>query len=169
MKKKLIMALAAVAMTAGFAAKADNCCNQRRHCNDNDRHCTQPCDVNANRCDSAACCPGACPFDDLGLTDAQKQQLKDLRTRQAEARKSATRNAKQLRKDARSDSRRAELAEIKKILTPEQYVKFLEGNFVDRKQEPQPRRADARRMAPRKDARPAKRAEAVKATEATKK
>lgn len=120
--KKLIVALAAVAMTGGFAAKADVC---RQEC-ENNNNCA------AADCSAAKCaqpeCKGACPFDNLNLTDAQKEQFKALRAKKAEARKAQ----KDAKKQAKSDCRRAELAEIKAILTPEQYVQFLENNYVQR-------------------------------------
>lgn len=120
--KKLIVALAAVAMTGGFAAKADVC---RQECENNNK-C-----VNAE-CPAAKCVQperkGACPFDNLNLTDAQKEQFKALRAKKAEACKAQ----KAAKKQAKSECRRAELAEIKAILTPEQYVQFLENSYVQR-------------------------------------
>lgn len=127
--KKIIVALAAVAISAGFAAKADTTCAgpnnypQKTDCPQQacaQQACPQqPCDAKP--------CEKACPFDGLNLTDAQKQQFKELREKAAQARK----DAKQQRKQAKSDCKRNRLAEIKKILTPEQYVQFLENHFVN--------------------------------------
>lgn len=122
--KKLIVALAAVAMTAGFAAKADECnqpCNGARQC---DTPCADaPCPNTA--CDHQ----GAkfCPFDNLNLTDAQKQQFKELRDKAVKAKA----DSKAARKNAKKECKRQRLEEIKKILTPEQYVMFLENHFVN--------------------------------------
>lgn len=104
--KKLIVALAAVAMTGGFAAKADVC---RQECENNNK-CV------AADCSAAKCAQperkGACPFDNLNLTDAQKEQFKALRAKKAEACKAQ----KEAKKQAKSECRRTELAEIKAIL-----------------------------------------------------
>lgn len=130
--KKLFVALAAIAMSATFAAKADDCnnkqCNQPQTCN-------QPCDTACARpCDS----PRFCPFDGLNLTEAQKQKFKELRAQKQQAKqakKEAKRDAKAERKaDRKADrkeAKKAQLAEIKSILTPEQYLLFLENNFVN--------------------------------------
>lgn len=77
--KKLMMTLAAVAITAGFAAKADNIttaiCPNAANCPDK-TNCEAPC-PDREKCDG----PRVCPFDGLNLSDAQKQQLKDLRAK----------------------------------------------------------------------------------------
>ncbi|MDE7388130.1 MAG: hypothetical protein K2M97_02625 [Muribaculaceae bacterium] len=79
-----------------------------------------------------------CPFEGLNLSDAQKEQLKQLQeSRRAEfaKQKNAKKEAKKAAKDQkvadRKQVRRDHLAKIKAILTPEQYVTFLENNFVD--------------------------------------
>lgn len=143
--KKFIVALAAVAMTAGFVAKADD--NNNRPCQ-GARQCDVPCE---NRPCAAADCKAVCPFDNLNLTDAQKEQLKALRAKKIEARKAQ----KQDKKAAKAECRRAELAEIKAILTPEQYVQFLENNYVDksfnRAMRHHAMRPDGARRGPRQD------------------
>ena len=87
------------------------------------------------------------PFEGLNLTDQQKSQLKDLkpgitkekreemkaqdkaRKEQAKAQAAEQRKA---RAEARKQSRHDYLAKVKAILTPEQYVQFLENNFVNK-------------------------------------
>ena len=77
-------------------------------------------------------------FEGLGLTDAQKTQLVELN-------KARAAEFKALRKDcrdrknrcdstARVDRRAAQakyLAELKKVLTPEQYTQFLENAYLN--------------------------------------
>lgn len=121
--KKFIVALAAVAMTFGFTAMAD-VCNQQCEPNGN---CARPCDSKNKKS-----CTAPCVFDDLNLTDAQKQQLKQLKDSQLQACKEARQANKQARKDARTNCRRDELAKIKSILTADQYVKFLENSYVQK-------------------------------------
>lgn len=133
--KNFFVVLAALAISAGFAAKADDQCTGPQNC-PNQTDCPQkacpqqPCDMKA--------CEKACPFEGLNLTDAQKEQLKELREKAAKARKQAMQQAKQAKSkaqqaksQAKSEDKRNRLAEIKKILTPEQYIQFLENHFVN--------------------------------------
>lgn len=153
--KKIIVALAAIAMTAGFAANADVCNNKPcdKQCN---KPCNQPCDT---ACTNPCAQAQFCPFDGLNLTDAQKQQFKDLRAKRQQAKK----DAKADRKADRKAAKKAQLDEIKSILTPEQYTLFLENHFVNgngskvaaRAGKPNPRDARAHKGAPRGE-RPAK-------------
>ncbi len=87
-------------------------------------------------------------FEGITLTDAQKSKLEALRSQEMNARKEArgaqdkgreqkqklTDEQKKQMKDAkitkRDDARKAHLAGIKAILTPEQYVVFLENSYV---------------------------------------
>lgn len=152
--KKFIVAMAAMAMTAGFAVKADVC---EQPCKDK-KQCDVPC---ANRpCNAAPDCEAACPFDNLNLTDAQKEQFKALRAKKVEACKAR----KQDKKAARAECRRAALAEIKAILTPEQYVQFLENNFVDKSRNRAVRHHAMRPDGPRREC---LRQESVKASKLT--
>lgn len=120
--KKIIVALAAVAMTAGFVAKSDVCNTQ---CNK-----PQPCDSAF----TAPCPPKFCPFEGLNLTDTQKQQLKELSEKQKQARTEAKKEKAERKAEKKADRKalkRARLDEIKNILTPEQYVTFLENNYLN--------------------------------------
>lgn len=87
-------------------------------------------------------------FEGITLTDAQKSKLEALRSKEMNARKEArgdknngrdqkqklTDEQKKQMKDERfskrNDARKAHLAGIKEILTPEQYVVFLENTYV---------------------------------------
>lgn len=124
--KKFIVALAAMAMTAGFSMSAQDC----------KKECKQDCkatECTAEKCDAKKqCAPRACMFDGLNLTDAQKSQLQEIGKKQCEARKAKAEDKKQ-RKEARKQQRKDFLAEVKAVLTPEQYVQFLENNFMSGK------------------------------------
>lgn len=115
--KKLIVALAVAAMTAGAGIQAQVCANAQ-NC-PRAQQCPQQCD--------SACmtpCPRQqCAFDNLNLTDAQKQKLKALCEKQQQNKKAA--------KADRKAAKKARLEEIKGILTPEQYVMFLENHFIN--------------------------------------
>ncbi len=91
-----------------------------------DQNCGQPCNV---PCDTTVCNFGArpgkpCfnPFEGLTLTDQQKTQLAELR-KEHKARGESKQQAK-------VDYRKDRLAKIKSILTPEQYVQFLENSYL---------------------------------------
>lgn len=86
-------------------------------------------------------CNGFSCFNGLNLTDIQKQQLQALCKNYGEKRQALRGDAKQnkqrndsLKKDLRNkaqDLKRQQLADIKKILTPEQYTRFLEQNYIN--------------------------------------
>lgn len=128
MKKKIIaLATLAIALTSSsvFAqAPADGKC--KKDCNN--KECV------GKKCDARkADCPN--PFEGLNLTDSQKEQLKALRQQDKQCRQKC--NADSLKREAhqkamqnRKQARVEYLAKIKAILTPEQYVQFLENSFT---------------------------------------
>ncbi len=78
------------------------------------------------------------PFEGLNLTEAQKTKLAELRKNRAEQAKANKEQAKADKDKAKSENRQARqngkrdfLKEVKAILTPEQYVQFLENEFVN--------------------------------------
>lgn len=76
------------------------------------------------KCDNSK--QGPCLFDNLNLTDAQKAKIKALRESQIKARQ----EKKQEARNQRDNARKNYLANLKTILTPEQYVQFLENNYL---------------------------------------
>lgn len=84
-------------------------------------------------------CPVAVnPFEGLNLTTQQQEQIKALkdeckaqRQAQAKERKDNAQKAKADKANGKREMRAAQLAKIKAILTPEQYVQFLENSFVN--------------------------------------
>ena len=102
------------------------------------------------------------PFEGLGLTEKQQNDLqalhasrngeakKDGKTADKQNKKQLTQEEKQARQQQRAEQRKARqeqrqarmeqrkqnrqdyLAKVKAILTPEQYVKFLENNYTER-------------------------------------
>ncbi len=92
------------------------------------------------------------PFEGLNLTDAQKAKLDQLRKDGQDARQKKQEERRKNREEARAkrDSlmktgKLNHLRQIKEILTPEQYVTFLENMVVNQKPE-----ARNHRMAPGK-------------------
>ncbi len=82
------------------------------------------------------------PFAGLTLTDAQKQQLSDLKARRdsMRAQKAQAARADRQRKDSvdmsqRRADRQQYLAEVKTILGPDQYVVYLENLVLDSPQQ----------------------------------
>ena len=137
MKKTILgMALVAMSMVAVpvFAQKS------------NDKVCTEQCSKQMK--DQKPCCKpgegkqhchkapkGACAFEGLNLTDAQKQQLQTIATpgkRVAEQQKAERAERMNRAKAARENY----LKDVKAVLTPEQYVQFLENNFVNHEARP---------------------------------
>ena len=76
-----------------------------------------------------------CPFDGLNLSADQQTKLKALADQRKADREKAKAERKQEKKDLRTEmkGRRAEyLAQIKAILSPEQYIQFLENEYLNR-------------------------------------
>lgn len=79
-----------------------------------------------------------CPFEGLNLTDAQKAKVKEIGAKRQAARADMkkTQKAEKQRLDSAQFARRNEvmkiyLDEIKGVLTPEQYVMFLENSYIN--------------------------------------
>ena len=78
------------------------------------------------------------PFEGLNLTQAQEQKLAELNAQKPERREGQhpgkkeqmTQEQRQAKMQARQDRSREYLAKVKAILTPEQYVSFLENVAV---------------------------------------
>lgn len=111
--------MAIAAMTLGsFSAAAQTKKDDKKNTTCTEQQC--PAD---KQCDRPS---RPCPFEGMNLTDTQKQQLKQLQQDRPD--KAARKQAK---RESRQQERRAELAKIKAILTPEQYVTYLENLVVN--------------------------------------
>lgn len=104
-----------------------------------------PCKPAQECCVTEEVCVGqVCPFQGISnLTDDQKAKLKALKgecAQKAKADKAETKKAQKAQKaecaKKRQESRKANLAKIKEILTPEQYVEFLEIQYITPNQGP---------------------------------
>lgn len=73
------------------------------------------------------------PFEGINLTDAQKSQLSNLEQNRKKdgAKKEKSDKDAASRKNKR-DARKAYLEEVKQILTPEQYVTYLENIAINK-------------------------------------
>lgn len=105
----------------------------------------------ADTCNRACPAPRFNPFEGIELTADQQTAIQNLDNSRRQNRESARRdgrNERQERRDAaraaRSQERRDYLAQLKTILTPEQYVTFLENSYLNAPAPPQPGR-DGRR------------------------
>ena len=133
MNKKLfaaaLIAMAGVFGTSAFAQSQNNTApEQTQNCGK--QECKKGKECRPEKCQS--------PFADLNLTAEQQKKIDELNAQRAEQHKNdkAQADAKkdQMKKDRKdlAKQRRADyLAKVKAILTPEQYVKFLENNFVN--------------------------------------
>lgn len=151
MKKMLKLAIVAVAL-CGLPAIAQN---------QNNTTCNNPATCTQSDCQNAAQCTvngknkgqRPDPFAGITLSDTQKQALEQLQTQckaKNEARKQELNKDKQARRQAadarkmdRKNDRREYLNSVKGILSPEQYVVFLE-NIVIEKGAPNEVRKDMR-------------------------
>ena len=137
MNKKLIIAtIVAISGIFAFDASAQGNKDCRTVCPDN-TPCAQAACAPTN-CTETKCPTQCSPFAGLNLTADQQTKLSALRAKCADQRKACKDKQKADRaKDkadrmsARKENRASMLASIKEILTPEQYVKFLENSFVD--------------------------------------
>lgn len=126
--KKFILSLAFV--TAGVfafnAAAQDSCCNSEKTC----------CQTPEGDCCQAQGKPGkapkANPFEGLNLTEQQQEAVKAVNDKFAQTRKEARKTKESANKDCKGgvECKKAYLKEIQNILTPEQYVAYLENLAV---------------------------------------
>lgn len=141
MRKNILgLAFMAVAL-AGFSASAQNknnvdCCG-RNVCVE------QKCDYNACNGNGKDCFSSKL-FEGITLTDNQKKQITDLREecradrakkaaeykKERATRDSIRREGARKNREAGFAARKSRLEGMKKILTPEQYVTFLENSLV---------------------------------------
>lgn len=116
MKKKIIAAALLAISLVSFPSlaqqptQANPTCAEAQ-CNNKARCAVEKCDV----------------FEGLNLTEQQKTQLNELRQQRAAKAKAEGEKVRKDRKQARQDY----LNNVKAILTPEQYVSFLEISFLN--------------------------------------
>lgn len=136
MKKKILTAAIALAAICGLQATA-----QKPSCPQN-----APCPAEAQQCrrGDAACdkpCGGPyCEvFAGLNLTDTQKAAIKQLN----QDRRAKRQQCDSTRREARKQARRDYFNGVKQVLSPEQYVQFLETIVIE--QPAAMRKADVKR------------------------
>lgn len=118
------VATAAMFGTQAFAQQPDN--NQGGYC----APCGGPQYCAPAPCAPAPCGPDSCgpvrvsPFDGLNLTADQQTKLQELRGKyKPESPQERAKKAREQRKDM--------LKDIKSVLSSEQYLQFLENNFIN--------------------------------------
>ncbi len=113
--KKTLLALAVLAGVATAATAQTPNAERNAACTPG-----ATCTPAATNCEAGrdAACPN--PFEGLNLTAEQQTALAALRN-----------ECRADRDSCRAEAKRARLARIKEILTPEQYVTFLENAFVN--------------------------------------
>lgn len=135
-KKKVLTLAIAVMSMAGFSAMAQNTGNANCTVNKEAR-----CKQGANCEKTAKCKKSKCDknlFAGMNLTEAQQTQLKQLAEKQRASRseKMAAAKADKQRNDSvrvaeRQAAKKSYLSDVKAVLTPDQYVVFLENFFVN--------------------------------------
>lgn len=130
MKKQIIsLAIAAFALTS-FTSVAQNPASAAT------KNCTnKECAATKGNKDSKR--PAYNPFEGLNLSADQQAKLDALQAEQKAARdakrtadKTKKQEARNAQKEAKKAERKAQLDKIKAILTPEQYVTFLENQYL---------------------------------------
>ena len=134
MKKKILSIAIAIAATMAIAANAQ----KPASCPEN-QECTGTCLNDKTECSRQDCKL----FEGITLNDSQKAQFKALQEKCAKERKDAAvarKQAKEQRNQAmkteRCKAKQDKLKDIKSILTPEQYVVFLENFYINTPQRP---------------------------------
>lgn len=111
-------------------------CENKEQCEK--RECKKPC--RNEQCTKTECSKDRLPspFDGIELSDSQKKQFEALNAEQAAKAKQNKEQAKEDRKKASADRKACKqqcrneyLAKVKGILTPEQYVKYLENCYIN--------------------------------------
>ncbi len=129
MKKTIIAAFIGIAALAVNSANAQTAISAQ----------TQIQVANATECcNPDAACAQTKAFEGLNLTTTQQNQIKKIQDecrKQCDAERAQQKSAKQAAKAEKArtamDKRRAYLAQVKNVLTPEQYVTYLENEFVN--------------------------------------
>lgn len=130
MKKIISIAmLAALLFTLPAMAQKNEPCNEK---------CGNKCKI---ECKAGEC--GA--FAGLSLTDKQKEQLRDMRKSEDSVRReqhrayqAQLRKCRQQQDSIKRVAQENRLKKIKEILTPEQYVTFLENSVLGKQLRPKP-------------------------------
>lgn len=122
--KKIFIALSVIA-AASFGVNAQN--------NSDKTACPQApgCNVKAG---DKSCCTAPNPFEGLNLTEQQQKKIDELRqaNRQQKLANDSIRKANRDQKMRDFKNKRSEyLKSVKAILTPEQYVQYLENSYVN--------------------------------------
>lgn len=150
MNKKILSVALATLFTLGFSAMAqDKATTEKKECA---KECTigGKCkadgkDKKGKCCKEKAQCKEGMqrkapnPFEGLNLTEAQQQQISAIVTpqqvlkaaRSEKQDKADTAMTPQVRRQMVKDVRANYLNQVKAVLTPEQYVQFLENNYVN--------------------------------------
>lgn len=139
MNKTVLSAMVLCASLFTLSASAQNPKARNQACPQTQCPVEAKCDNSRQQCAPAQCCTVL--FEGITLTDAQKSKIQDLQKSRMEKCNAKAREAKDLAKaekrkmreerdSARKADRRAYLDGVKQILTPEQYVIFLENAYV---------------------------------------
>lgn len=126
MKKKIIAAALFAITLVSFPSLAQQPEQTAAKCTE--QTCTQ----------SEKCTPQKCnPFEGLNLTEQQQASIKELQKQRADQAKNEKEKARKDKaqrdssaRENRRQSRLAYLQQLKGILTPEQYVSFLENSYA---------------------------------------
>ncbi len=128
--KKKILAFAVAAMSIfsipTMAQTPD--CNGEGACPNNGERCPQGHKFNQLKHRPRQI---ACPFEQLGLSDSQKEQIKQLNDNRNKQRKERDKIIRQQRDSISKVEQREYLDQLKKIMGNDKYVEFLENSYIN--------------------------------------
>lgn len=128
--KKKILAYAVVAMSIfsipAMAQTQD--CKGEGTCPNKGERCLQGGRFNQRKQASRQM---VCPFEQLGLSDSQKEQIKQLNENRNKQRKERDKIIRQQRDSISKAEKREYLNQLKKIMGNDKYVEFLENSYMN--------------------------------------
>ncbi len=123
MRKKIIAAVLFATTLISFPSLAQQPAQAAPSCAE--ATCNKPRECAQSKCN---------PFEGLNLTGQQQAQLKELREQHAAKNKEKCEKARKDKAEAREcrkECKKNYLAQVKAILTPEQYVTILENTYIN--------------------------------------
>lgn len=143
MKKKIITLAIATMFTLGISTFAqapqnDHNCKKTENCKRDGKKCDRKDDKKCDRKDGAPGRDKKCinPFEGLNLTEQQQKSISNIPSprqvmKAARDRESDVKQSPEMRQAVARDIRVNYLKQIKAVLTSDQYVQFLENDFVN--------------------------------------
>lgn len=114
---------------AAVCSSTDSCnqCGVCQNCPGPGKCVNQDCPYNKANCKAKGECPVLKGFEGINLTDSQKSRIKEI----CETNRKSGKQDKQAIRANKIERKKNFLENVKTVLTPEQYVAFLENNYIN--------------------------------------